>query len=73
MYANAKSQNHEYKSPESLPVFTNKDVKYEVTTPVYYTKPYIAPPRIRLPDYKPKYDVYKARQVWVGVFAKSRK
>ena len=59
-YANAKSENHEYKSPESLAPATARDIKYEVTTQAYYTKPYSPPPRVRLPDYKPKYEVYKA-------------
>ena len=59
-YANAKSENHEYKSPESLAPATARDIRYEVTTQPYYTQPYSPPPRVRLPDYKPKYEVYKA-------------
>ena len=31
-----------------------------MTTQAYYTQPYSPPPRVRLPDYKPKYEVYKA-------------
>ena len=61
-YANAKSENHEYRSPESLPRATARDIKYEVTTQAHYTKNYSPPPRVRLPDYKPKYEVYKARE-----------
>ena len=33
-----------------------------MTTQAHYTKYYSPPPRVRLPDYKPKYEVYKARE-----------
>merc|ERR1719367_1993498 len=61
-YANAKSETHEFRAPESLAPATARDIKYEIATPAYTTEYFSPPPRLKIPDYRPKNEVYKARE-----------
>ena len=46
-------------APKPLDLHPAKEIKYEVTTPTYSTRPYVPPKEEKLPDYKPYFDEYK--------------